>query len=111
MSSPLLREDVLYFQRFLSCCGLYAGKLDGKWGPITNAAEQAFDQQCLIIAQQTTTFDDRSERNIRSLQTQVQEFCRKSLKKIRALGLDARVISGTRTYAEQTALYRQGRFG
>ena len=111
MSSPLLREDVLYFQRFLSCCGLYSGKLDGKWGPITNAADQAFDQQCETIAGQVTIFDRRSERNIRSLLTPVQKLAREALRAIRAAGLDARIISGTRTYAEQNAIYRQGRFG
>ena len=111
MSSPLLRADILYWQRFLSCCGLYAGKLDGKWGPITNAADLAYDQQCDVIAGQVVTFDQRSERNIRTLQTPVQALCRQSLRKIRAAGFDARILSGTRTYAEQTALYRQGRFG
>lgn len=111
MSSPLNRDDVLFWQRLLSCCGLYAGKLDGKWGPVTNAAEQAFDQQCQAIASEVATFDQRTERNIRTLQTPVQKLCRQSLKRIRDSGLDARVISGTRTYAEQDALYRQGRWG
>ena len=111
MSNPLFPDDTLFLQRLLSCCKLYGGKLDGKWGPITDAAQVAFDDQCEAIAQAEGRFDARSERNIRSLQTEVQKRCRASLAAIRASGLDARVISGTRTYAEQTAIWRRGRFG
>ena len=111
MSNRLFSDDVLFEQRLLSCCGLYGGKLDGKWGPITDAADVAFHAKCDTIAAQTGTFDARTEKNIRTLMTEVQALCRASLARIRASGLDARVISGTRTYAEQNALYRQGRFG
>ena len=111
MSNRLFSDDVLFAQRLLSCCGLYGGDLDGKWGPITDAADQAFCARCDSIAAQTGIFDARSETNIRTLMTEVQLLCRTSLARIRASGLDARIISGTRTYAEQTALYRQGRFG
>lgn len=109
MSERLFGNDVLFLQRLLSCCGLYPHKLDGDWGPKTDAAVSAFDQQCAAIANNLGTFDARSERNIRSLQVKAQTLCRQSLKKLRGQGLDARVISGTRTYAEQAALYRQGR--
>lgn len=109
MSERLFGNDVLFLQRLLSCCGLYPHKLDGDWGPKTDASARAFDQQCAAIAGNLGTFDARSERNIRSLQVKAQTLCRQSLKKLHAQGLDARVISGTRTYAEQTALYRQGR--
>jgi peptidoglycan L-alanyl-D-glutamate endopeptidase CwlK len=111
MSGQLFGNDVLFLQRLLSCCGLYKNKLDGDFGPKTNEAEQAFFAQCAAIADAEGRFDDRSERNIRSLQTNVQPLCRRSLHQLRAAGLDARVISGTRTYAEQAALFRQGRFG
>jgi peptidoglycan L-alanyl-D-glutamate endopeptidase CwlK len=111
MSNRLFENDILFSQRLLSCCGLYDGDLDGKWGPITDAADQAFYSKCDVIAANTGTFDGRTEANIRTLMTEVQALCRASLAHIRASGLDARVISGTRTYAEQTALYRQGRFG
>lgn len=109
MSERLFGNDVLFLQRLLSCCGLYPHRLDGDWGPKTDAAASAFDQQCAAIASNLGSFDARSERNIRSLQVKAQTLCRQSLKKLHAHGLDARVISGTRTYAEQTALYRQGR--
>jgi peptidoglycan LD-endopeptidase CwlK len=111
MSARLFKDDVLFFQRFLSCCGFYGGLLDGDFGPQTGAAEVAFDQRCQAIAGSEGQFDPRSETNIRSLRTDAQVLARRSLKKLRDAGKDARIISGTRTYAEQNALFRQGRFG
>ena len=111
MSKHLFHDDVLFLQRLLSCCGLYKHKLDGEWGPRTDEAERAFHDQCESIASAMFRADDRSERNIRTLQIDVQRLCRESLKRILDAGLDARVISGTRTYAQQAAIYRQGRFG
>jgi peptidoglycan LD-endopeptidase CwlK len=111
LSQRLFSDDILFAQRLLSCCGLYRGALDGKWGPVTDSADQAFYGQCDRIAAETAVFDARSEANIRTLMLEVQALCRESLGRIRASGLDARVISGTRTYAEQTAIYRRGRFG
>ncbi|WP_310466966.1 M15 family metallopeptidase [Sphingomonas sp.] len=111
MSNRLFPTDILFEQRLLSCCGLYRNRLDGEWGPRTDAAERAFIAECDALAQAEGRFDDRSERNIRTLQTAAQKLCRRSLKRLITAGFDARVISGTRTYAEQTAIYRQGRFG
>jgi peptidoglycan L-alanyl-D-glutamate endopeptidase CwlK len=111
MSNRLFPDDVLFAQRLLSCCGLYEDTLDGDWGQHTDDADKAFHQQCDQIAANVATFDTRTEANIRTLLTPVQPLCRESLRRIRNSGLDARVISGTRTYAEQTVLYRQGRFG
>jgi peptidoglycan L-alanyl-D-glutamate endopeptidase CwlK len=111
MSGHIFPEDILFLQRLLSCCGLYDGKLDGVWGPKTDAAEKAFGQKCDSIASTIGKLDDRSERSIRTLQTDVQQLCRESIRRMRAAGFDARVISGTRTYAEQAELFRRGRFG
>jgi peptidoglycan L-alanyl-D-glutamate endopeptidase CwlK len=110
----LSREDVLFRQRMLSCCGFYTDTLDGLWGPNTDAADQAFLARAAAIAAAEGTFDPRSERNIATLQTGAQEAARRSLKAIRAAlsaGMDVRIISGTRTYAEQNELFKQGRFG
>lgn len=111
MSDRLFKADVLFFQRFLSCCGLYTRRLDGDYGPRTAEAEAEFDRQCLAIAANEGTFDQRTERNIASLQLVAQKLARRSIAALRSAGHDARVISGTRTYAEQDALFRQGRFG
>lgn len=105
MSNRLFRDDVLFSQRLLSCCGLYSGKLNGSWDAATDAADLAFQARCDEIAAEKGTFHPRSEANIRTLLIEVQPFARESLRRIRAAGLDARIISGTRTYAEQHALF------
>lgn len=111
MSAQLFPSDVLFLQRFLSCCGCYAGALDGLYGPLTSAGEDTFEAEAKAIAAKHGSFDPRSERNIRSLQTKAQPLARRSLAALHAKSIDARIISGTRTYAEQNALYKQGRFG
>ena len=111
MSARLFTDDVLFLQRLLSCCGLYAGSLNGTYDAKTSTAEATFDQRCQAIAAAEGSFDPRSEKNIRGLRLDAQALARRSLKALRAAGFDARIISGTRTYAEQNALYRQGRFG
>ena len=114
MSRSLSREDVLFRQRLLSCCGFYTDTLDGLWGPNTDAADQAFLARAAAIAAAEGSFDPRSERNIATLQTDAQQAARRSLNAIRAAlpaGMEVRIISGTRTYAEQNELFKKGRFG
>lgn len=111
MSTRLFPGDVLFLQRFLQCCGLYTASLDGIWGPKTDAAVAAFDRKTEEIAQRLGRFDAGTERRIGTLQPKAQEAARKSLRQITDAGVPARIISGTRTYEEQNALYRQGRFG
>jgi peptidoglycan L-alanyl-D-glutamate endopeptidase CwlK len=111
MSARLFPDDVVFRQRFLKCCGLYQGRLDGRWGPKTDAASAAFDQQIELLAQRWGRFDPGSERRIASLLPQAQEAARRSLRAVLDAGIPARIISGTRTYEEQNLLYRQGRFG
>lgn len=111
MSKPLQKSEILFRQRVLSCCGLYTAKLDGIWGPITDSANVSFEDRSEALASQFGELDPRSERNIRSLRLKAQELCRRSILAIRAEGLDARVISGARTYDEQNALFRKGRYG
>ena len=53
--------------------------------------------------------DDRSERNIATLLPPVQVVARKFLEQLAKNHISAQVISGSRTYAEQNALYEQGR--
>ena len=111
MSDRLFSGDVLFLQRLLSCCGLYTDTLDGDYGKHTSAAEAAFEERCRAIAMSEGGADGRSEANIRSLQLVAQPLARRSLQAFKTAGLDARIISGTRSYDEQNALFRQGRFG
>lgn len=111
MSQRLFQDDVLFLQRLLSCSGFYTFRLDGDYGQHTSAAEAAFDSRCAAIAHDEGAFDPRSERNIASLRIDAQPLARRSVRALRDAGYDARVLSGTRSYTEQNALFRQGRFG
>jgi peptidoglycan L-alanyl-D-glutamate endopeptidase CwlK len=111
MSQPLSKDAILFRQRFLSCCGFYTDTLDGLWGKHSEEADQAFFARSAAIAAAEGTFDPRTEQNLATLQCDAQQAARRSLAAIRSNGTDARIISGTRTYAEQDALFRQGRFG
>lgn len=111
MSTRMFGDDVLFLQRFLKSAGLYAGKLDGIHGPKTDAAVQAFEAGSRQLASTLGDFDLRSESRIFTLHLKGQEYARKYLKAVRDSGIDVRIISGTRTYAEQDVLFRKGRFG
>jgi len=53
--------------------------------------------------------DDRSERNIATLLPEVQPIARALVQKAAANGIQIKIVSGLRTYAEQDALYAKGR--
>ena len=53
--------------------------------------------------------DDRSEKNIATLLPEVRPYARALVTKAAQNGITIKVISGTRTYAEQNDLYAQGR--
>lgn len=110
MSAPLFRDDILFYQRVLSVSGFYGGALDGRWTAEVEAADEAFAAEFNSIATELGAFDSRSEGNIRTLLPQTQRAARGFLTRAKQLtGFDVRIISGTRTYAEQDLLYRKGR--
>lgn len=111
MSYQLLKQDILFYQRFLKSNGFYHDDLDGSWGSNTNKADADFLKMSDDIKQQYGTFDNRSESNIISLTPKAQTEARKFLKIMKDNGKNVRIISGTRTYAEQNQLYAQGRNG
>jgi len=53
--------------------------------------------------------DPRSEGNIRTLRPEVQPLARKLIETAVSQGVHVKVIGGSRTYAEQDELYKQGR--
>lgn len=53
--------------------------------------------------------DSRSEANILTLLPEAQVQAWDFLKEVRAAGINAKIIGGTRTFAEQDALFAQGR--
>ena len=111
MSERLFRDDVLFTQRLLAADGLYAGALDGLWGPLTETAWQEFQSRSRQLRSDLGEFDLRSESAIATLSLPAQAAARASLRRILDAGFEARIISGTRTWAQQNALFRQGRYG
>lgn len=111
MSAQLSKNDVVFTQRMLKSAGLYTGKIDGIWGKKTDAAVLAFDAQSSALADELGRFDQRTERNIETLHLPAQRAARNFMNAVLGAGIEVRIISGTRTYAEQNALFRQGRFG
>ena len=111
MSAVLFTDDIEFLQRLLCAAGCYQTPFSGVWDPATDAAEQAFFVTVDAIADEAGEFDQRSERNIRTLHPSAQRRARRFLTTLRRAGIDARILSGTRTYAEQNLLFRRGRFG
>ena len=53
--------------------------------------------------------DPRSQKNIATIQKEVQPLAIALVREAARIGITIKVISGTRTYAEQDALYAKGR--
>ncbi|MDQ3014174.1 MAG: M15 family metallopeptidase [Acidobacteriota bacterium] len=111
MSARIFNDDVMFLQRFLKSGGLYTASLSGVYDSRTDAAMQVFETEAKNLATLFGALDPRSERNLPSLQLKAQTLARQCLTAIRNDGIDARLISGTRSFAEQDVLFRQGRFG
>ena len=84
--------------------------VDGNPGPQTWAAiyRQIVGEPPQIPATPTLA-DQRSEQNIATLLPPVQPLARELIAAAAAAGIAIKIISGTRTYEEQNALYEQGR--
>lgn len=111
MKTTIFANDIVFLQRLLASSGLYKGKIDGIRGPATDAAIKAFDEAFRSAAEAYGRFEARSEKNIATLQPKAQLLARRMLSTLRDSGINARIISGTRTYAEQNALFAKGRDG
>lgn len=107
-------------QRGLVSVGKYDGPIDGIAGPKTRLGLDAFEHEDVYgqikavdasPSDPVQAFDQRTESNIKTLHPKVQAKAREFMSKALAAGYDVKIISGTRTYSEQTALYNQGRNG
>jgi peptidoglycan L-alanyl-D-glutamate endopeptidase CwlK len=105
MSAPLFQADILFTQRLLASCGLYDGKLDGKHGPKTQGALDAFDAFYSETASELGTFDVRSEAVIATLLPKAQVAVRKCMNAAKGAPFVVKLLSGTRSYAEQDVLF------
>ena len=110
MSAKLFESDVKFLQRFLKVAGVYQGPFDGKWSAAVDTAEDAFSDQYVTIRNELGAFDNRSESNIVTLLPAAQRKARAFLNAAKTdTTFTYRILSGTRTYAEQDALFAIGR--
>lgn len=86
-------------------------QVDGRAGPETWNAIYAYivKPDAPPPAKALEPVDPRSENNIATLQPEVQPIARALIEKAALSGIRIKVISGLRTFAEQDALYAQGR--
>jgi peptidoglycan L-alanyl-D-glutamate endopeptidase CwlK len=103
------KADPKFWQRFLKCAGLYTDAIDGDFGPNSMQAAHEFEQASVALANELCSFDGRSEANIQTLLPAAQRKAREFMKTVQGVGATVKIISGTRTFAEQDRLYRQGR--
>lgn len=109
MSARLLTDDVLFYQRLLQVCGLYHDRLDGIWGPNTDQADNDFTEKGEALKAEYGAFDARTEKNIATLHLEAQRLARIFMSAAADFDVTVKIISGTRSYAEQDALFAKGR--
>lgn len=84
---------------------------DGLAGPITWGAiyKKIVPESNQPSTDPSDAVDERSEKNIATLQEAVRPYARALVQGAKERGIEIKVISGTRTYAEQDELYAKGR--
>jgi peptidoglycan L-alanyl-D-glutamate endopeptidase CwlK len=105
MSAKLFKTDVLFLQRILAVAGFYKGPLDGKWSSDVDDVEDNFLKRYKVIMDKAGQFDNRTEACVMSLIPAAQIKAREFMNAVKGRPLTCRIISGTRTYAEQDALF------
>lgn len=108
-----ITEDVRTDQRLLNLAGYGAGAVDGIVGVRTRAAYERWAQDVASVWMDTPVADERSARNLSTLLPDVQRRVRvwlaAAVEAGRDQGVEVKIICGTRSWAEQDALYAQGR--
>lgn len=112
--TTLSDNEVLHSQRLMRAENIFQGELTGAWDQECRSALSAFQQKSEQLAEEIGRFDRRTEANIRNLRLIAQREARLFMKRLHDAGLErsgyqVRIICGTRTYPEQSALYAQGR--
>lgn len=113
--SILFSPDSVFLQRFLSSGGYYKGDLDGLIGQKSTTALAEFEVDTQQVADELGTFDKRTEARIRTMLIPTQRAARKFMQTIAQAGLTqgltVRILSGTRTFAEQAVLFQKHQQG
>ncbi len=112
--NEVLLKDTKYLQRLLNFSGYNCGTVDGIRGAKTNKAVEQWllDEDKYI--KRYGTLDERSEKNLQTLIPFLQRDIRRWFKEkvtpwMQSNNVTVKIICGTRTYAEQDALYAKGR--
>lgn len=113
--------QLILLQEALKARGFYKGAIDGVWGNLSKGAFAEYKKSVnkVIIPTSSelkvvTPFDPLTEKHLRSMRPVAQDKFREVLGIVIPMmkekyDVDVRLISGTRTYAEQDWLYEQGR--
>lgn len=109
-----IRRDKKYWQRLLRLAGYYHGAIDGIHGQQTRGAAASWDAAANASVMRYGKFDARTETNLATLLPELQAATRDWLVHAVAewqkrTGYTVKLIQGTRSYAEQDALYAKGR--
>lgn len=106
-----IRRDTKFWQRLLKLAGYYKGHIDGLRGVLQEAAEEAWAADEYAAKQAYGVYDERTEENFATLMPAAQavgrQFMALAVKEAERLGVVVKVIGGTRSYAEQNALYNK----
>ena len=109
----LFEPDSVFLQRFLRAGGYYKHDIDGLIGSMTKAALALFEADTANVRGELGGFDKRTEATIGTMLVATQRAARKFMVATPSAGLSsglvARLISGTRTFAQQDDLFAQGR--
>jgi peptidoglycan L-alanyl-D-glutamate endopeptidase CwlK len=113
--STLFSPDSKFLQRFLSSGGFYNDDIDGDVGPKTLEAVDKFEADTEQVANELGSFDTRTEKSIRTMlvptQRKAREFMKNATQAGLSQGLTVRILSGTRTFAEQAELFEKHQHG
>lgn len=105
-----LQKDTFYWQRLLRLAGYYHGAIDGIPGNGTRNGTERWSTDADRYKMETGCFDERTERNISTLLPEAQKAARQWFKLARNeaanQGYEAKIICGTRTYAEPRGIYK-----
>lgn len=114
MDFTQLYHDIRQRQRELKLAGLYNGRIDGIDGPKTTAGWAQWQELAKRSRDTFGALDERTEKNLATVLPELQRSLREwMVKRVQPWAakrnLAVRIICGTRSYAEQDALYEQGR--
>jgi peptidoglycan LD-endopeptidase CwlK len=107
MSERLFKTDVLFLQRILAVSGFYNGPFNGKFTSAVDDAEDQFFKKYDAIKSQLGEFDPRTEGCIQTMIPEAQTKAREFMNAVKGLPLTYKIISGTRTFAEQDILFKK----